>query len=104
MAKITPEGVLDLFGIDKEEGGGLLFRGLCWKLYDGMGAAAAVADLCRFAHLPRAAVYGQMKRALAPVRENPDWLETLQRLGVEPVENTVEFARLIAQAMEGAGE
>lgn len=94
---ITPEDILELHSIDPDERGARLWRSYAWKIADGMGAAAAVAAVCAEEHLPRAAVYGMMKRTLAPVFEMPE--ELWRMAGLIPQTTTGGLAREIARSM-----
>ena len=96
----TPENVLELAGIELDSRPGILWRSLVWKMMDGMTVAEAVNDTARQQHMPRAAVYAAMKRALAPVfgamASAPDeW----RARGLEPQSSTVGLAREIVRSM-----
>ena len=91
---ITPEDMLDLFSIDRARRGAALWVSYAWRICDGEGAAAAVAEVCAEAHMPRAAVYSLMRRTLAPVFSMEPRLWAA--LGLRPQTTTAGLAREIA--------
>lgn len=95
---MKPEELFELFSIDENSPGALMFRVLVYDIAGGMDGPRALADLCRLARMPRQAVYARMKRALAPVFEASP--ETLQALGLKPQNSTVGLARELLRSME----
>lgn len=96
---MTPEELYDLFSINPDCKGALMFTVLVYDLSGGMDGPRALAHLCKLAHMPRPAVYSRMKQALAPVFEAD--AATLKALGLRPVETSVGLARELIRTMKG---
>lgn len=105
---MTPEKLLELFSINQNTKGALMFIALVYSMCDGgtlsspspgLDGPHAIAELCKVAHMPRPAVYSIIKRTLAPVFEAD--AATLRALGLEPQTSTIGLAREIIRSMEG---
>lgn len=94
---MTPEELYEIFSIDPNCKGALMFTVLVYDLAGGMDGPRALGHLCTLAHMPRPAVYSRMKRALAPVFEAQP--ETLEALGLCYQSTTVGLARELIRSM-----
>lgn len=108
---MTPEKLLEIFSIDGSSGGGAMFRALVWLMIDGrdaeypvpgMGAAAAIAEICKHEHMPRPAVYFRMKKALLPIF-NAD-SAVFEALGLKPQSTSVGLAKEIIRTIKRGDE
>lgn len=93
-----PELLLECFGVDTADKFALAWVTLCVETYTGTPQPQAVAKLCNMLHLPRPALYVQMKKVLAPVFEYGDE-HTMKLFGMHPCESVTELARNMAQVM-----
>ena len=82
-----------VYGIDAASRGARIFALLVDELIDGQSVKKAMRTVCEVYGLPRAAAYTAAKRALAPVFDEP---ETLQSYGLQPAKTVPELARQIA--------
>ena len=96
---MKPEELYELFSIEQNSKGAIMFTVLFYVLAGGMDGPRALAHLCKLARMPRPAVYSRMKQALAPVFDAD--AATLKALGLRPQQTTLGLARELIRSMNG---